>query len=830
MIKKTIKLGLIVFSVLVFLFWALSHLFLGNLIRDQARSFGEALGYEIAIGEVSLSPLSLRAQLNDLSIAPLGNKVGKEAALLTLKQLEVDARFFALLAGQLSFEQIKLDAPEVLLARGPDSSKGSDTLWNWQQLVNAINQWSSSAPAKDPNAHSDLKFSIDQFVVENARLAVRDGQQNASYDLGPFDVHLTDLTNQDDAGHVGGSSLSSKYVLNLGRVKIPLPKVEGVPDRQLAFDKVTATGRLIENSAYALRVALNLALDEGSIKLALEMVGEGKNQGNLNGKMSISSLAVKPLLSLVPSYQTLDSPSGVINGELTLTLDADALTVDGDVNVDKLDIRVVGSKDPLLAWENTVVSRLHLSLPRAAGKAGLLTIIDVLVDNPKIRFVMDAQRQSNFRALFSKPDPVPALVDKPVDEKSASVLLPVVVKAAVPAAPGFRYDVRSVRLKNGAMHFGDESIKPVFRVDVTDLNGSVQGISNEPNRYASLVLNGRAAKTGSLRARGELAFADPRQNNDVSLIFRNIPLNATNPYTMTFAGYAIDDGRIDVDLRYVTKAGQLQGKNRFEIKKIKLGEAVPDYQGTRLPLGLAIALLEDSDGMIDVNIPVKGNVNEPEFSVGHLVWQAVKTLLSNVVTAPFRALGVLLGIENMDAIAFVPGESALPVEGEEDLSKIADYLAKRPKSKLVIHGTYDPSVDSAELARAMADQAILEASGIKVVAGEPLPLPNLSDPKVKAGLYTAYAAQVGRIKLGQRLLTLPGNADRDTQLRQELIQSYKISDDQLKALAARRAAAVKARLMSADAKLADRISIGEPETISADEAGVPIKVELETVS
>ncbi|MFM8501392.1 MAG: DUF748 domain-containing protein, partial [Fluviibacter sp.] len=392
------------------------------------------------------------------------------------------------------------------------------------------------------------------------------------------------------------------------------------------------------------------------------------------------------------------------------------------------------------------------------------------------------------------------------------------------------YDVRSIRLKNGSMYFADESIKPAFRVDVTDLNGSVQGVSNEPNRYASLVLNGRAAKTGSLRARGQLAFADPRQNNDVSLIFRNIPLNATNPYTMTFAGYSIDDGRIDVDLRYVTKDGQLQGKNRFVIKKIKLGEPVPDYQGTRLPLGLAIALLEDSEGMIDVNIPVKGNVNEPEFSVGHLVWQAVKTLLSNVVTAPFRALGALLGIENIDAIAFVPGESALPPEGEEDLTKIADFLAKRPKSKIVIHGTYDPSVDAAELARAMADKAILEASGIKVVPGEPLPLPNLTDPKVKAGLKTAYGKQVGRIKLGQRLLTLPDNAERDVQLRQELIQSYQISDEQLSDLAGRRANAVRNKLLSVDAKLADRVSIGASETVASDEGGIPIKVDLESAS
>jgi len=506
-----------------------------------------------------------------------------------------------------------------------------------------------------------------------------------------------------------------------------------------------------------------------------------------------------------------------MDGRFELRQDAEALTLDGDVKFDQMDIRLVGTKEPLLAWATTSLSRLHLVLPRAEGKPGQLSMNEILVDNPKIRFVINAQRQSNFRSLFSTPESTGAASPTPATSASPP-----------PPSPAFRYDIRSVRLKSGGMFFGDESIKPEFHVDVTDLNGSVQGISNEPNRYASLVLNGRAARTGSLRARGQLAFADPRLNNDVSLVFKNIPLNTTNPYTMTFAGYRIDDGRIDVDLRYVTKDGQLQGKNRFVIKKIKLGDEVADYQGTRLPLGLAIALLEDSDGMIDVNIPVKGNVNDPEFSVGHLVWQAVKTVLTNVATAPFRALGALLGVENMDAVAFVPGESALPPEGDEQLAKIAELLAKRPQSKLVIHGSYDPSVDSAELARAMADRAILVASGITLSPGEPLPTPNLSDPKVKAGLKSAYGSQVGRIKLGQRLLTLPDNADRDSQLRQEMIQGIKISDDQLKQLATERANAVKTKLLAVDPKLSDRVSIGDAVSVSASDAGVPLSVELDT--
>lgn len=830
-VRRGLKIGGIVLVAIPLLFWGLVTLIVPGMMRDQAKAFGEQIGYRIELGEVELTPLLLRARVHDVRLAPVNASADRadSDALFTLKQLEVDARFLPLLIGRLNVQRIVLDEPTVLLARGAASGRQkTPTSWNWQTLVERVQKLDADAPPAKPDEHHSIRINADEFTINAGRVLVQDGQSKVSYELGPFSLRLRDISNQDDTGHVGGSSLSSQYALNLGSVKVPLPHVDGVPDRQLVFDKVTASGSMIENSESVLRAGLDLGLDAGTIQSTWQMAANG----TLNGKIDIENLAVKPWLSLAPSYQPLDSPSGVIGGAFEVKQDTEALSVDGDIKVDQLDIRVSGAKDPLLAWTNTSLSKLHLSLPRAEGKSGLLTMNEVLVNSPKIRFVIDAQRQSNFRSLFSKPEPTPsanaALVATSATAQPQPVTMP--PKPAVAQAPGFRYDIRSVRLKNGAMFFGDESIKPAFHVDVTDLNGSLQGISNEPRRNATLVLNGRAARTGSLRARGQLAFADPRQNNDVSLIFRNIPLNTTNPYAMTFAGYPIEDGRIDVDLRYVTKDGELQGKNRFVIKKIKLGEPVPDYQGTRLPLGLAIALLEDSDGMIDVNIPVKGNVNEPEFSVGHLVWQAVKTVLTNVVTAPFRALGALLGIENLDAIGFVPGESALPLEDEEQLTKIAELLAKRPKSKLVIHGTYDPSVDAAELARAMADKAILEASGIKVVPGEPLPLPNLTDPKVKSGLKSAYGSQVGRIKLGQRLLSLPDNADRDNQLRQELIASNKISDEQLKQLAAQRAEAVKAKLLSVDKNLSDRISIGDPETVSADESRIPLRVQIESGS
>jgi len=207
----------------------------------------------------------------------------------------------------------------------------------------------------------------------------------------------------------------------------------------------------------------------------------------------------------------------------------------------------------------------------------------------------------------------------------------------------------------------------------------------------------------------------------------------------------INDGRLDLLLNYKAKDAELLGQNRFVIKDIQLGEEIPDFQGKRLPLRLAVALLEDSDNVIDISLSIKGNIDSPEFSASGLVWQAISTVLSNIVTAPFRALASLLG------------------------------------------GAYDPGSDKLELARARADHAILNAAGFKLSPSEPLPTPSLSDPRIQSGIKSAYGQQVGKIKLAQRLITLPDNEARYQQLRSEIILSFVIGDTELKQLAATRA-------------------------------------------
>jgi hypothetical protein len=297
---------------------------------------------------------------------------------------------------------------------------------------------------------------------------------------------------------------------------------------------------------------------------------------------------------------------------------------------------------------------------------------------------------------------------------------------------------------------------------------------------------------------------------------------------MSFAGYQIDDGRIDVDLRYTAKEGQLIGKNRFVIRKIKLGDEVPDFKGLKLPIRLAIAVLEDSDGMIDVNIPIKGNVDSPEFSMGHLFWQALRNVLSSIVTAPFRALASLFGEEGLDGIYTAAGESVITPPEQEKLEKVAKLLEKKSNAVVEFYGTYDPQIDRQELARVNADRAILLAAGFKLNETEPLPNPSLSDPRVQSGLKSAYGSQVGRIKLAQQLIKLPNTPARWEALRKELIEAQNINEARLIALANARASNARDAFLKNSPDMKDRVRVGKAQEVKAEDAGIPLGISLIT--
>lgn len=220
-------------------------------------------------------------------------------------------------------------------------------------------------------------------------------------------------------------------------------------------------------------------------------------------------------------------------------------------------------------------------------------------------------------------------------------------------------------------------------------------------------------------------------------------------------------GKLSLDLEYKINQGKLNGENKIIIDNSTLGERVDNKDTTKLPLDLALPLLRDSNGVIDLGLPVHGSLDDPQFNYGSLIWKAIVNVLTKIVTAPFRALGALIGDrgEEFEAVIFAPGEAPLLPPEREKLGKLAKPLEQRPRLKLAVEGRYDKALDREALADTIVKLDISKHSGMKApAANEPLII-SLTDIKVQAAL-DELAASAGddATKLRAQYLPPAGNA------------------------------------------------------------------------
>jgi len=796
--KIIIRVGL-AFAALILIFWAALAIFLPGAIKTAVDQYGKSIGHQISYERLQVSPWILKLDIHGLKVSK--ESASKQAALplINVAHLSINAELIHVLIGRIHLSEIKIDQAQISLQR--TSNKQGVAQWNFLELIKAIQA------LKKPDAKpSSLKIEIDQFQLKNSQIAIKDSVKKTDYLFKDVEFQAKEFANYAPSGARG---VQSDYLLNLKNVDLAIP---GSANR-LKLSSLGIGGHLDITAQEKIDLKINLKIEDAVLKSQLSY---DLKKSDLDGSVTFKDLPLAPFVALLPANEKLITQKGSVSAELKLKTNQRGWAILGDLDFDELAIYEPKEKDPLLSWKKAYFSKFELDFLEKQQQR--FSIQELVLTQPLARFSIGEDKFSNFRRLFMKNQTTTTTASSSTPSTS-----PVRKSAGKPA---FEVDIKAVKVNQGRMYFSDASIKPGFKTNINQLNGSLLGVSNVPGQYATIALDGAVDKSGSLRARGQAAFEDPRRNSDVSLNFKNLPLNTINPYAINFAGYQIDEGRIDVDLRYTAKEGQLLGKNRFVIRKIKLGNEVPDFKGVKLPISLAIAVLEDSDGMIDVNIPIKGNVDSPEFSVGHLFWQALRNVLSSIVTAPFRALASLFGEEGLDGIYTAAGESVITPPEQEKLEKVAKLLEKKANAVVEFYGTYDPQVDRQELARVNADRAILLAAGFKLKDTEPLPNPSLSDPRVQSGLKSAYGSQVGRIKLAQQLIRLPNTPERWETLRKELIEAQNINEARLIALANTRANNAKDAFLKNSPDMKDRVRVGKAQVVKAEDAGIPLGISL----
>jgi hypothetical protein len=272
-------------------------------------------------------------------------------------------------------------------------------------------------------------------------------------------------------------------------------------------------------------------------------------------------------------------------------------------------------------------------------------------------------------------------------------------------------------------------------------------MSSDPNSRATVDLAGNVGEYSPVQISGTTQpFAFDRYT-DITLKFENISLPVFNPYSGKFAGYNIAKGKLFTDLHYQIDKRRLDAQHRIRIDQLEWGEATANKEEATLPVKFATSLLKDADGVIKLEIPVTGTLDDPAFRVGPIIWQIIRNILAKAVTAPFKALGALFkGAEEAQFVDFAPGSATMDPAAAERLGALGKSLAPKPDLRLEVPIGAEASLDGAALAAARYQRELQAASRQKLLGKKrtdettPVPafetLPPEQQERVLTALYT----------------------------------------------------------------------------------------------
>jgi hypothetical protein len=408
--------------------------------------------------------------------------------------------------------------------------------------------------------------------------------------------------------------------------------------------------------------------------------------------------------------------------------------------------------------------------------------------------------------------------------------------AAAQEPPSTRYpaglppNVRlgKIVLRGGRVNFSDYFVKPNYTVMLTSVGGSVTEMT--PDKAGDVELRGRIHQTAPLEIAGKVNALSRDLFVDLKASARDIELSPMSPYAVKYAGYGIEKGKLSLKLAYRVENRKLVAENNIYLDQLTFGERVESPTATSLPVLLAVALLKDRNGVIDVNLPISGSLDDPQFSLGGIIVKVIVNLIVKAVTAPFALLGSLFGGgEELAYLEFAPGSAKLDSDAEAKLKTLAKALEERPGLKLDVGGRIESEVDREALKRADVDRQIkvakLKDSGKKVADAASLDEVTIEPDEYEKYLTAAYRAakfKRPRNAIGfLKELPVP-------EMEQLMLTNAQATDDDLRLLADARAQAAKDWLVETGKIPAERVFIVAPKTGAEgiEDKGKPTRVDF----
>jgi Domain of Unknown Function (DUF748) len=599
----------------------------------------------------------------------------------------------------------------------------------------------------------------------------------------------------------------------------------------------------IENLALT---ATNLTTTKGqngqvALKLTLNKTGTLAISGPytntpLSARLKIDAreLGIVPAQPYFERFINAIVSSGNVTAQGDLALDvpegsAARATFKGDVTVGNFAAVTKAGNEDLLRWKSFQLGGVDLtSVPLK------VSIADVALADFYTRLVVTADGQFNLQGLMAgKETPAAQASNKPDSAAPAAVATKSApantTTATIPAEPAPDIQIGKVTLTGGNVHFSDFFIKPNYSANLTGMTGSVSTITRET--AGDINLRARIDSTAPVDVSGKINPLAKELFLDIKADARDIELSTLSAYAVKYVGYGIEKGKLSMKVAYKLDNRKLSAENKVILNQLTFGAKVDSPTATKLPVLFAVSLLKDRNGVIDIELPISGSIDDPQFSVGGIVVRVLLNLMVKAITSPFALIGALFGGggEELSYVEFTPGSGALTPAASAKLANLSKALTDRPALQIEIAARVDPQADREGLRKTSIERKV-KAQKLKDTVKGGTAAGSVDEITVEPGEYAKYLAKAYGEERFQKPRTMIGLA-KDLpvpEMEQLMLINTQVTEEDLRQLAGQRAQKVKDTLVEAGKIDAGRVFLLTPR-LSAEgikDKGAPTRVDF----
>ena len=728
---------------------------------------------------VDLRATVAKIAVNNLAVRPKGS----DTDWVTVPSLLLSGTTVDLAKRHAQTDSLAITGVKLVTWMEPDGSL------NLLKLAQPPNPSTAAPPPATPAAPKIATNSAPAAATGGAPAAAGPAW---TYDLHEFALRDANISAEDRSTSPPAKVLLAPLNLKVGGVSLDLAKPVNVN-----FD-----------------ARIN---DAGSITIGGEVTPQPLSA---DAAVKLDGIELKAIQPYIAQHTSMTLESGRLSGDTQVHYGAKnpSLEVTGSISVADLHTVDNALHDDFINWE-----RLDVSGIKFQQNPNRLDIEQVMARKLYARVIIEPDASLNVKRVLAGPGAtvvapappggVPQVATAPVHPEPAvakrSGKKPgssaVASAPAAPAAPAMPMAINKILLHAGQANFADLSVQPNFATGIKSIEGSVLGLSSKPNSRAKVDIHGAVDQFSPVAITGQVNVLSAALFTDISMSFRNMELSTFNPYSGKFAGYNITKGKLTTELHYKVDGRKLDAQHHIIVDQLEFGDKTASKDAVSLPIKLAVALLKDRNGVIDLNIPVAGTLDDPTFRLGPIIWKVFVNILEKAVTAPFALLGSLFGGgQDLQFIDFRPGAADLDPAAADKAKAIVKALSERPQLKIEVPIAWVSDLDRPALIEARFTAQVQEAQAGKAARKKTAAAPDFTqlDAVTKVELLSPlYAKNLGaEPKYPDAVTSIKTKpelaAAKADYLSQALHEHLTVTDADLTQLGQQRAAAIQQVLLT----------------------------------